>query len=227
MVAELSIKMKNKISTIFLFLITYAMSAKAQVQVREEPRHVPVLQNKYFRLLDVRLAPGDTTLFHIHSTPSLFVILSHATTAWQEKGKEWVKNTSVLGKSWYRSFTPDALVHRVCNIDSVEFHVNDIELLSTYQIAPDQSILPFDVLFDNEKATAYRITNIPAAPQIFENRGPIIVELISNNPVYFHNDLSGEEKQMIQGKYLYISPGTRFYFKPANEKIDMVLFEIK
>jgi len=219
--------MKNKTIVIFLLSTACAVFATAQVPVREEPRHVPVLQNKYFRLLDVRLAPGDTTLFHIHSTPSLFVILSRATTAWQEKGKEWVKDTSVLGRSWYRSFTPDALVHRVCNLDTIEFHVNDIELLSSYQIASDQSILPFDVLFDNDKATAYRITNISAASKIIENRGPMIAELISNSLVYFHDDLSGAEKQIIQGKYLYILPGTKFYFTPVNEKIDMVLFEIK
>ena len=217
-----------KILTTLLLLTGFFLRLSAQVQVRNEPRHVPVLQNKYFRLLDVRLAPGDTTQFHIHSTPSLFVILSHAVTTWQEKGKEWIKDTSVLGKSWYRSFTPDSLVHRVCNIDTVEFHVNDIELLSAYQIAPDQSILPFDVLFDNEKATAYKLNSIKGRSQNINGRGPIIAELVTGKGIIFHNEGTNETKPMEAGKYLYINPGTSFYFSGLeNGAVEMVLFEIK
>jgi quercetin dioxygenase-like cupin family protein len=72
--------MKNKAIAILSFIVFYSIAIKAQVQVREEPRHRPVLENKYIRLLDVWLPPGDTTLFHIHSTPSVFVILSGAVT---------------------------------------------------------------------------------------------------------------------------------------------------
>lgn len=209
-------------------MVSCFLSTSAQVPVREEPRHRPVLQNKYFRLLDVKLAPGDTTLFHIHATPSLFVILSRAVTTWQEKGKEWIKDTSVLGKSWYRSFTPDSLVHRVCNIDTVEFHVNDIELLSVYQIAADQSILPFEVLFDNEKATAYKLNNIKGRSQNINGRGPMIAELVTGKGIIFHNEGTNETKQIEAGRYLYINPGTSFYFSgPENSAVEMVLFEIK
>lgn len=218
--------MKNRISIIFLFLVTYAMLAKAQVQVREEPKHVPVLQNQYFRLLDVRLAPGDTTLFHIHSTPSLFVILSHATTAWQEKGKEWMKDTSVLGRSWYRSFTPDNLVHRVCNIDSIEFHVNDIELLSNFGIP--KKPLPLVIEFENNQATAYRPRIADLNKLTIKDRGPIIAELIRGTGVSFHNTASGQVQELQPGKYFYIEPGSPFYFSIGDdEEFDMVLFEIK
>ena len=61
----------------------------AQVPVREEPRHKPVLENEYFRLLDVWLSAGDTTMYHIHATPSLFVILSSTRTASQMKDSSW------------------------------------------------------------------------------------------------------------------------------------------
>ena len=43
-----------------------------QVPVSEEPMHRIVFQNEYIRLLDVWIEPGDTTKFHINSTPSLF-----------------------------------------------------------------------------------------------------------------------------------------------------------
>ena len=219
---------ENRIIILLTALLLCSVISNAQVQVRNEPKHVPVLQNKYFRLLDVRLAPGDTTQFHIHSTPSLFVILSHATTAWQEKGKEWVKDTSLLGRSWYRSFTPDSLVHRVCNIDTIEFHVNDIELLSVYQIAADQSTLPFDVLFDNEKATAYRLRAADLNQKIIQDRGPMIAELVSGSGIIFHDSKTNQTRKIEAGKYLYIEPGAVFYFSAGEGKaINMVLFEIK
>lgn len=94
--------------------------------------HRPVIQNKYIRLLDVILQPNDTTQYHVHSIPSLFIYLSKNNTASQTNGHDWVKEQSVPGKAWYRSFSPDILMHRVANIDSVPFHVNDIEILSSY-----------------------------------------------------------------------------------------------
>ena len=83
--------MLSRTLTFIVVLLLPGYSAKAQVAVREEPRHHPVLQNKYIRLLDVWLPPGDTTLYHIHETPSVFVILSHTITGAQIKGGNWVK----------------------------------------------------------------------------------------------------------------------------------------
>ena len=137
-------KNKNKITALLTLLLVYSTIITAQVPVREEPRHHPVLQNKYIRLLDVWLPPGDTTLFHIHETPSLFVILSNTLTASQTKGEAWSKGQSKAGEIWYRSFSPDTLIHRVCNVDTVVFHVNDIEILSQYNLtASGKNPLPF------------------------------------------------------------------------------------
>ncbi len=220
---------KNKIIALLTVLLFCTAIITAQVPVRDEPRHHPVLQNKYIRLLDVWLPPGDTTQFHIHSTPSLFVILSKTITAWQEKGKQWIKDSSVLGRSWYRSFSPDTLVHRVCNADTVAFHVNDIEILSQYDpAAPAKTALPFTVEFENEKAFAYRITAIADHAPIINERGPMVAELIKGSGVFFHNASANQTKKIEAGKYLYIEPGTAFYFSAAeNKAIEMVLFEIK
>src|ERR1044071_3779287 len=58
----------------------------AQVQVRDEPRHHNVFENESVRLLDVYLAPHDTTQYHIHSTPSVFLVLKNAVTGSQLLG---------------------------------------------------------------------------------------------------------------------------------------------
>ena len=222
--------MKNLLTS-FLSSIIFCVSAiKAQVPVREEPRHHPILQNKYIRLLDVWLPPGDTTLFHIHATPSFFVILSNTSTASQISGKEWVKDRSQAGNTWYRSFIADTLIHRVCNIDTLPFHVNDIEILSAFKAA-ETSInkpLPFTVIFENEKAFAYQLTTGKFNKQIIKGRGPIVAELVTGDDIFFNDTEKNITTVIKAGKYLYIEPGTSFYFT-ANKATDinMVLFEIK
>src|SRR5665811_1199179 len=110
--------MKYIIISFVITALFYTTKVKAQIPVREEPRHHPVLQNKYIRLLDVWIPPGDTTLFHIHATPSLFIELSNGAIGSQIKGAGWVSEEANEGKTWYRSFIHDTLVHRVCNAGS-------------------------------------------------------------------------------------------------------------
>ena len=108
--------MKNRFLFILIIILTSSFMLKAQVQVSKEPLHKKVLENKYLRLLDVWLQPGDTTRFHIHSTPSVFLHFSNATIASQVKEQDWVTEQAVPGKSWYRSFSPDSVIHRVATL---------------------------------------------------------------------------------------------------------------
>ena len=96
--------MTRKITWVLIIILCFGSLLSAQVPVSEEPLHRPVLQNKYIRLLDVWMDPGDTSLYHIHAIPSLFLQLSNTTVGSQIKGQEWVKEKFVTGKAWYRSF---------------------------------------------------------------------------------------------------------------------------
>jgi len=217
----------NKNFLLAFLVMMLCREAHAQVPVREEPRHKPVLQNEYIRLLDVWLPPGDTTLYHIHATPSLFVVLSNTLTATQIKGGTWSSDRSAAGKTWYRSFINDTLVHRVANIDTVPFHVNDIEILSSFDSSAHKTPLSFPVLFDNEKALAYELTNASLNNKVISGRGPIIAELISGK-ASFHAAPEKSVTEMQVGKYLYIPPGTSFYFSTkGNDEMNMIVFEIR
>lgn len=222
--------MENKITSFLAAMLFFSSVLTAQVPVREEPRHKPVLENNYMRLLDVWLPPGDTTLFHIHSTPSFFIYLNKAKISSQVKGQGWVNDESVTGFAWYNPFAPDSLVHRVCNADTISFHVNDIEILSPFTInnAGNLKALNFPVLLNNEKAFAYQLHNSNIKKQSISGRGPMIAVLAVGEKVIFQNTKTNQSKEIKTGDYLYIEPGTSFYFstKDAGE-INMVLFEIK
>jgi hypothetical protein len=59
------------------------------VPVHEEPRHRQVFETTGTRVLDIRIPPGDTTLFHTHSDPVLYVTMSTSRTRGQNLGGAW------------------------------------------------------------------------------------------------------------------------------------------
>lgn len=212
---------------IALCVLFIAATTHSQVQVSQEPYHKPVLVNNYIRLLDVWLQPNDTTAFHIHSTPSVFLHFSATKVSSQVKGDKWVSEISVPGKSWYRSFIGDTLIHRVCNRDTVPFHVTDIEILLSYKPEEPFNPLPFDILYENEKVIAYQVRASAIKGEVLQDRGPLVAEMVTGEMLY--NNIPSNEKRVLKsGEYLYIGPGTYFSFTAAGTgDINLVLFELK
>jgi hypothetical protein len=215
----------------FLILVKIAF-AQVPLPVREEPRHHVALQNQYIRLLDVRLPPGDTTFFHIHETPSLFVILSKTVTASQVKDENWIQGTftSEPGHAWYNDFKNGPLIHRVCNADTIPFHVMDIEILSNYNKNTNQiSPFPFDTLFTCAKAFAYHVNfSNKEDKKLIENRGPMVIIVVSGPGVIMQNQKNKKQQEVLQGTFLWIEPGTNFSIQNSeSDETSAVIFELK
>jgi hypothetical protein len=103
---------------------------QAQILVHEEPRHRPVFQNKEIRILNVRVAPGDTSLYHMHTTPSFFIRFTKTITGSQVQGEAKKAGKSQSGEIRFENLAPpNNRVHRVWNADKDTFHVMDVELL--------------------------------------------------------------------------------------------------
>ncbi len=219
--------MNNRSKLFLLILLLQTAVLSAQVQVSKEPMHKKVLENKYIRLLDVWMQPGDTSMFHIHSTPSVFLIFTNTATISQIKGAGWEKGQNTAGYSWYRSFINDTLIHRVGNADTVPFHVTDVELLSSYNPTKKSKPLPFPLLYENERVFAYQLTDSSFKDILMSNRGPLIAEVVKGEVRY--SDIIKRKSAIIKtGRYLYIEPGKTFTLTAAGkEKILLVLFEIK
>ncbi len=116
------------ISAIYLFSSLYTM---AQVPVSKEPRHHLVLENDKVRILNVLLPPGDTTQYHVHSTPSVFIPFTKTHTGSQRMNEKPEYGTSAAGNVWFEDLSePHIKIHRVWNMDTSVFHVMDIELLA-------------------------------------------------------------------------------------------------
>jgi hypothetical protein len=218
---------KNRFLILYI-LIAIPLIASAQVQVRLEPRHKNVFENKYLRLLDVNIIPGDTSQFHMHSTPSFFLRYTNTNVWTQTKGQDWTQSLRAPGEPSYDSFLNDTLIHRVTNSDRVAFHVTDIEILAPYHSRDQIKPLPFEVLLENEKVFAYRLSNSSMDQKIISKRGPIIAQLIEGDKILVHDEKTKKTKEIKKGGYLYIKPESSFYFTaPVDEKINLVLLEIK
>jgi quercetin dioxygenase-like cupin family protein len=107
-----------------------ASQASEPVPVEQEPHHRWIFENQYVRVLDVVLAPGESTLFHTHSHDSIAVRLTDSKVQEQPADGEWKPASRVLpGESRYMEATNKPYTHRVKNIGNTPFHVIDIELL--------------------------------------------------------------------------------------------------
>jgi|GEM_PF-1243044 len=90
------------------------------VNVYDEPMHKLVFEDKSFKILDVQISPGDTTLFHLHENPILFVSMGLQQGAEQEyNSSEWMP-IDAWAKGGFQSdltYLDEPLKHRVTNLD--------------------------------------------------------------------------------------------------------------
>jgi len=220
-----------KINFLFLLFcpsVLLPCTLGAQVQVSKEPFHKKVLENNYIRLLDVWLKPGDTTHFHVHSLPSVFLQFTTTHVSTQEKGKAWIKDQNTEGKLSFKPFGKDSIIHRVTNCDTKPFHVTDMELLSPYESKFPMHQLPFPVILDNDRVIAYRLDGSSFNELVNSTHGPMLAELVKGHEVVYTDIVSKKSITLKEGKCLYIPPGNTFQFSTVEEDaINLVLIEIK
>jgi hypothetical protein len=197
---------------LLLLLPALRITAQEAIPVRNEPFHKNVFENEYLRVLDVRIAPGDTTQFHKHETPSVFISLHPVKTGSQviiEDGSATALSAdrSITFEGFYKS----PRIHRVWNADTSVFHVMDIEILAkgNKNIGAPITTEGFQQLFDAQPVRAYRVTlNRHQTIEIKRNTAVLIVGLNDSDSVTVN-------------KKSFIKEGD-FLFIPPSEKIKLV-----
>ncbi len=197
------------------------------IQVRQEPRHHDVVDNEWVRILDVHIPPGDTSLFHKHSTPSIFIVLGNTKTGSQaliEPRKRTFSKESI----WFEDFSDTPRIHRVWNEDRIEFHTIDIELphMPSKLVDSPVNLPPFTLLFDESRVRGYRVTlDTGKVVRLNSRQAPVVIVGLS--------DVSGEAKVnektfREKGDYLFLPAGTTVQFanKGAAE-MQFAFFELK
>jgi len=104
-------------------------TATDPVAVEQEPHHHVIFENQYVRVMEVIVAPGETTLFHKHSLDNVPVFLSDAAVKRQFVGGDWAPSPAKEGSVGFTAGTKTPYVHRITNAGTTVFHVLDVEIL--------------------------------------------------------------------------------------------------
>lgn len=216
----------------FLLVIAICSSlfSIAQVPVKYEPRHHNIFENEYIRVLDVHIGPKDTTLFHIHNTPSVFFTFSKTVTTSQLMGRPASRpSASNPGPPSYDSLgTPR--IHRVWNDDSTWFHVMDVELLKE-KPQNNPAILQHPLLtlsFNRYLANGYRLQlkagdnfELPATSLgcLLVSQGDAAIEYQAGN--------SKQQRFMKAGHYIWVEAGKAFSITNSGTPVIFMLLQLK
>ena len=214
---------------LFLFLLVSALSANAQdaIPVSKEPFHKNVFENEYIRVLDVHISPGDTTRFHKHETPSVFISLHPVRTGSQviiEDGSASI--LSLDRKITFEGFYKSPRIHRVWNRDTSIFHVMDIEVLTKgdKDIGTPIAGEAFKQLFDAAQVRTYRVTlKSNQDIEIKTSAAVLVVGLVDAS-----NVMVNKKSFAKQGDFLFIPPSEKIkLINKSPQEYSFALLELK
>jgi hypothetical protein len=218
-------------NSFFLVLILKLTNLSGQVPVHEEPRHHLLFQNKEIRILNVLIPPGDTSQYHIHTTPSLFIRLSSTTTGSQLQGGKASSGKSIAGTILFENLAPPNIrTHRVWNADKDTFNVMDMELLLKDTVFDKLPLtMPnLELEIDTNWVRAYRLTMLGGTEFMINNEKQLLI-LVSLNVATMQTKQNGKTgyQTIKPGSYFVIRKKQSFSIKNTTDKnVPFVLVEL-
>jgi hypothetical protein len=210
---------------LLLFVVLFFLlgSTQAQVRVHEEPLHRPVYQNRLIRILNVQLPPGDTTQYHIHHTPSLFLFFTSTAISSQLLGATFTTSRSTASTILFENLmAPYERVHRVWNTDQDTFHVMDIELLSKKSgfIQKPLTLPHLQLMIDTPWARVYQLNLQGDSNFNFRNiKRPFVVVAMNTAIVQLRQGRKTAQHNLQPGSFFWIKPRQGFILKNKESAI--------
>lgn len=217
--------MKRTIPAVLMLLS--CIPSRAQIDVRDEPKHRPVLENEVVRILDVWVRAGDSTKFHVHRTPSLFVYLSKTRIRTQEPGALAIEQVVEPGQTWYNAFTKP-FTHKAWVPDAVSLHAIDMELLGTEPktVTPVLEAAGLTLVQDSTRTRTYRVALPPGTRMRVQLHGnPAIAIGYIGDGTLKAGDQDGD---LYQGQYRYLEKDQWIEWNNTSDRrLEGYLYEIK
>ncbi|MGI9262533.1 MAG: hypothetical protein ACR2QR_10885 [Woeseiaceae bacterium] len=130
---------------ILLLVLSTAGAAQNVVPVYEEPFHRLVADNSAFKILDILIPPGGTTLYHRHAEPTFYVTLNRTAVRAQMLGREWSAPSVPTAKPGSVSHDDESrerpFEHRVNNVSDEGFRLMLITNDRREPYAPDLDVI--------------------------------------------------------------------------------------
>ena len=144
-----------------LVLAVLTASVAAQVPVSNEPHHRTVFQNADFRVLDVRVDPGDSTADHRHDHDIVTVSMNAGTpTRIITGGQTQNRPPRPLADATVAEYTGKPASHKVDNVGSAPYQLFAVENLrdaTSWSATPPVSALATRLATDGRALRIYDV----------------------------------------------------------------------
>ena len=204
-----------RLALALLCIAALAQSAETPVPVRDEPNHRVTFENDYLRMIEVHIPAGVTTLYHLHTIPSVVIRMSRTTIVSQEWGAAPpAPSPTAPGETRYAPYDEKPLTHRVTNRGPGVFQVLDIELLRPLaSIDPTPPTPPPDFKLEWEQ-NRVRLYQLPLAAGkqtgIAANGcAHLLVSVSGAVQTSAGANATGTNRELKAGGYLYFAPHRR------------------
>jgi hypothetical protein len=200
----------------FLLISVGSLQAQDTVAVSKEPLHRTVFENQYVRLLDLHIAPGDTTLFHKHETPCVSISLHPVRTGSQTiVDDHGPKVSSLDNRITFEGFYQSPRIHRVWNRDTSMFHWMDIEVLTKGggDIEASIALDGFTQVFDAPPVRAYRLTLKGKQKLDLKRSAPVLVIGLTDGKA-----MANKKRLSTQGDFIFVQPSENISLANGQEQ---------
>src|SRR5688572_29095698 len=206
-------------SVILLVLInTSRVFAQAPVPLHEEPRHRLVLTHRHLRVMDVKIRPGDTTLFHVHDVPALFVAVSAAPVDIQRLNDKWDgtlpdadPGREAGDVNVDTSYVRQPVTHRVTNVGSQLFNLIAITSSTVSPVDSGTPEMPGGLELQNRWFTQSRarLATGPAPRWYLASSPTIVVQPVPGEATLLL-DSGGKHALNAPGSWALVPAGSRY-----------------
>ena len=218
--------MRQLLFLVFLLPVLPVYGQEA-IAVSKEPFHKNVFENKYLRVLDVHIKPGDTTQFHKHETPSVFISLHPVRTGSQVIIEDGTSTALSLDRRiTFEGFYKKPRIHRVWNTDTSTFHVMDIEILTTGDKKIGETIAAegFKQIFDAPPVRTYRLTLKTGQELKLERNAPVLIVGLNDAKEVMVNKKSFSK----EGDFLFVAPSEKIELtNKGQQEYSFAVLELK
>jgi len=154
-----SLRMRAPVLSITVALASAVLSA--QVPVNNEPHHRTVFENADFRILDVRVSPGESTADHRHDHDIATVSMNTGTpTRITAGGQAQNRPPRPLADATVTEYTGKPSSHKLDNIGSAPyqlFAVENLRAATAWSTAPPVTALATTLATDGRAMRIYDI----------------------------------------------------------------------
>ncbi|MDH3441135.1 MAG: hypothetical protein OEM63_10305 [Gammaproteobacteria bacterium] len=208
-------------------------AAETVVPVYEEPFHRLVADSTDFKILNILIPPGGTTLYHRHAEPTFYVVLNRTVVRSQLLGGEWsapIPATELPGSVSHNDESREKpFEHRVNNMGDEGFHLMLITNDRRARHAPDLDVMasmPGEAGIESEYFTQSRIELGPGKQLSWSGvKHPVVFVLATNTHVLIRGNTENSfaRGMLTAGDFQSINGDTGLQFENRSDEPAIII----